>query len=388
MKILYHHRIASKDGQYVHIEELTKALAELGHQIVMVAPAFVDRHEFGSEGGFVAVLRKLCPKWFYEICEFSYSFVAYWKLRAAVKKHRPDCLYERYNLYLPAGVWLKRRYGIPMISEVNAPLFSERSKFGGVSLKRLASWSENFVWRNADAVLPVTAVLADIIASKAGRASDVFVIHNGIDTHTFSNAPSVTLAKSRLGLDGKTVLGFTGFMREWHGLEQVVDLVAEDASGNRVALLVGDGPARSSLETRAKDLGVEDRIIITGVVTRDKVRDFVAAFDVALQPSVVEYASPLKIFEYMALGKAIVAPDTRNINEILRDGHDCVMFRHGDSEDFARKIEALLTDEATRERLQANVKRSIVERSFTWQENASKVAALCEQLTHSSRPGP
>lgn len=380
MKILYHHRIASKDGQYVHIEELTKALADLGHELIIVGPAFVDRHEFGSEGGFVATLRKLCPKWLYELMEFSYSFIAFWKLRAAVVRHRPDCLYERYNMFLPAGVWIKKRYGLPMISEVNAPLYDERNKFGGVSLNRLASWSENYVWKNADIVLPVTAVLADIIKAKSGRSSDMFVIHNGIDIKRFSEAPDVATAKERLGLDGRIVLGFTGFMREWHGLEQLVDLVAKDSSGNRVALLVGDGPARDVLEERAKDLGVEERVRITGVVTRDQVRDYVAAFDIALQPSVVEYASPLKMFEYMVLGKAIVAPDTRNINEILRDGHDCAMFRHGDSEDFARKIEMLLTDDAKRELLQQNVQQTIIDKSFTWQQNAERVTQYCEQL--------
>ena len=50
MKILYHHRIASKDGQYVHVEELTRALSELGHELVMVGPRATSQADFGSAG--------------------------------------------------------------------------------------------------------------------------------------------------------------------------------------------------------------------------------------------------------------------------------------------------------------------------------------------------
>lgn len=380
MKILYHHRIASKDGQYVHIEELTRALSAMGHELIMVAPSVVERHEFGSDGGFVAQLRRYLPKAIFELLEFSYCVIAFWKLRKAVIEHRPDCLYERYNLYMPAGVWIKKRFKLPMISEVNAPLLDERSKFGGVALPSLARWSERYVWTNADLVLPVTNVLAERVKKEGVDAAKIVVIHNGINIEKFENPPDPDKAKEELGLVGKTVLGFTGFMREWHCLEQVVDMIAADKKGERFALLVGDGPARASIENRAQELGVTDRVQITGVVDRDRVFNYVAAFDIALQPNVVEYASPLKIFEYMALGKAIVAPNSRNIREILQDGTSATMFQAGDTDDFFRKVDELLKNSAEREELRQNARQTIIDMGFTWQENAKRVTELCEGL--------
>jgi len=380
MKILYHHRTVSKDGQFVHIDELTRQLRALGHELVIVSPAFTEQDDFSGEGGFVTRLRQSLPRWMSEFLEFCYCFVAFFKLRSALKTHRPDCLYERYNLFLPSGIWIKKLYGIPFVSEVNAPLLDERTKFEGVGLPRFARWTEHYVWRNADVVLPVTKVLADRIMREGVDSSKIVVIHNGIDVNRFAEPPDVEAAKEKLGLTGKTVLGFTGFMREWHHLERVVEKVAADDTGRRFALLVGDGPARESIEKRASELGVSDRVRITGVVDRASVFDYVAAFDIALQPNVVEYASPLKMFEYMVLAKAIVAPDTANIREILTDGVDCAMFRPGDTRDFYTKIDDLLADDERRARLQQAARRTVFDKGFTWQENARRVTGLCADL--------
>ena len=375
MKILYHHRIASKDGQFVHVEELTEALKRLGHEIVFVAPNVVENSEFGSGGGSVALLKKFVPGFAYELMEFCYSIIAYIKLVLAVKKHRPDCLYERYSLYMPSGIWIKRQFDLPMILEINAPLYAERSKFDGIALPWLARWTERFSWINADHLAPVTQVLADQVIASGAKPSQISVIHNGINMQRFGEFQTTEQAKTRLGLDNKLVLGFTGFVREWHRLDRVIDLLAADHQDRpRHLLLVGDGPARESLEQHARSLGVSDQVTITGIVSRDQVANYVAAFDIALQPDVVEYASPLKLFEYMALGRAIVAPDTANIREVLSHEDNALLF---DSDDmntaFPASVELLCADQQLRETLGNKAKNTITERGFTWDNNAQRV---------------
>ena len=380
MKILYHHRIRSKDGQYVHIEELTNALKELGHEIIMVGPSAVQKEEFGAEAGMVAVLKKYLPKFVYELLELAYAVKDYAGLVRAVRKHRPDCLYERYNLHLPSGVWLKRRYRLPMLLEVNAPLYEERKKYSSLALDRLARWSERYVWRGADYVLPVTQVLGERIAQAGVERARIVVVPNAIYPKRFTGAPSTEAAKRMLGLEDRLVLGFVGFMREWHGLERVVDLLAEDIDARRHLLLVGDGPARSALELRARRLGVTERVTVTGVVDRDRVANYIAAFDIALQPDVVEYASPLKLFEYLALGRAVVAPDTANIREILTHEHNALLFDPTQPGTFRAAIERLCRDATLRERLARAAADTITQRGLTWQRNAERVTELFRQL--------
>lgn len=381
MKILYHHRTRSKDGQYVHIEEMIGALRAQGHEVIIVAPPSAETESFGSDAGPVALLKRYLPQTCYELMEFAYSIVAYRRLAKAVKLHRPDCLYERYNLFLPAGVWLARKYRLPMLLEVNAPILEERTKYDGLTLTRLARWSQGYAWRNADVVLPVTQVLGDIVASYGVKPARIVVIPNGINLERFAGATDVQAAKRALGLEDRLVLGFTGFVRDWHGLDKVIALIAQDPpDARRHLLVVGDGPVRAALEQQARALGIADRVQFTGVVARDDVARYVAAFDIALQPAVVAYASPLKLFEYLALGKAIVGPAQPNIEEILREDHNAVLFDPASADGLARAIARLCDDPALRSKVAVNARATIAEQKLTWHENALRVTGLFEGL--------
>ena len=377
MRILYHHRTRSKDGQFVHIEEMIGALRANGHEVIIVAPPSAETESFGSDAGAVALLKRYLPKWFYEIMELGYSLVAYRRLAEAVKRHRPDCLYERYNLFLPAGIWVARKYRLPMLLEINAPILEERDRYDGLSLKRLARWSQAYAWRNADMVLPVTKVLGDIVAGYGVPARRIAVIPNGINPDRFDGGEDVDSAKRALGLEGHLVLGFTGFVRDWHGLDKVITMIAADPpDSQRYLLIVGDGPARGALERQARELKVEQRVRFTGVVGRDQVASHVAAFDIALNPAVVAYASPLKLFEYLALGKAIIAPAQPNIEEILTDGDNAVLFDPADQYGMAGAIERLSGNAALRRQVGANARLTIDAQKLTWKANAEQVVKL------------
>jgi len=364
----------------VHIEEMVGALRKLGHEVVIVGPRAVETEQFGSDAGFVDALKKYLPRVLYEMMELAYSFVDYFRLRKAARIHNPDCIYERYNLFLLSGVWVAWRTGVPLLLEVNSPLYDERSKFGGIAMQGIARWTERTAWCSADHVLPVTRVLAARIQREGVPLDRITVVPNGINPNRFVAVSSMEAAKASLGLDGQVILGFVGFMREWHGLERVVDWLATTKSNNRSILFVGDGPARAALEQRAIVLGVRDHVRFTGVVGRDQIAQYIAAFDVALQPQVVEYASPLKLFEYLALGKAVVAPATPNIREILTDGKNAILFDPRDDLALSHAIERVCADDALRARLGMAARQLIDERGLTWDHNAQVVTDLFRQL--------
>jgi glycosyltransferase involved in cell wall biosynthesis len=381
MKILYHHRIRSKDGQYVHLDELTQALRALGHKIILVGPAAIEREEFGADAGIIAYLKRYLPRWLYEALELTYSLWAYVRLQAAIWRHKPDCLYERCNLYQVAGAWVKRTNGLPMLLEVNAPLLEERREYGGISFVGLARWSQNYVWHTADYLLPVTDVLAGYLRRAGVPDSRIVVIPNGANLARFERPSDRKEAQRRVGLEGRVVLGFTGFVREWHGLGQVIELIARMGNTAPVHfLLVGDGPARETLEEQAQRLGVEGSMTITGIVPRDEVAHYIAAFDIALQPAVVPYASPLKLFEYMALGCAIVAPAVPNLREILVDNENALLFDPVIPESFSRVVSLICADSGLRDKIGAGAVSTIIERGLTWENNAKSVVSLFQIL--------
>jgi len=290
MRILYSHRIQSRDGMSVHLEELVAALRRQGHTVEVVGPGFYEASGFGGESRAVALLRRLLPGVAGELAELAYNLPAYWRLRRAYRSFRPELIYERANLFYLAGAWLARRTGLPYFLEVNSPLAEERGRHGGLRLRALAAAAERFTWRSADCVLAVTEVLRQRILAAGCAPARVRVVPNGVQLERFAALPEAAGPHP-------PVLGFVGFVRDWHGLDAVIrDLVQTGAS----LTVVGEGPARPGLEALAASLGVAERVRFTGLVAHEQVPLAVAGFDIALQPRVVEYASPLKIFDYMA----------------------------------------------------------------------------------------
>lgn len=365
----------------MHIEELIGALRELGHEVIVSAPSVAAQQDFGASNRWVDRIRSHLPRAFYEVLELAYSIAAYRRLTKLVRQHKPDVIYERYNLYLVAGVWLRRRFGLPLLLEVNSPLAEERSKYSGLAFPEFAKLVESWTWRNADRVLPVTSVLASYIRA-AGVADDhIQVVPNGINLAHFEAAPDIDAAKRALGLEGRIILGFTGFVRDWHGIDRVIDWMAARRSDVPVHLLiVGDGPVRGDLEGQARRLGLAGQVTFSGLIPRERVPAMVAAFDVALQPAVTHYASPLKLFEYLVLGKAVIAPREPNLMEVLSDGKNARLFDARVPGAFEAALEELLVDDSLRGRLGQGARHTIDERRLTWIENARRVTGMAEAL--------
>ena len=376
-----HHRIASRDGQAVHLEEMIAALRALGHEVVLVGPPGLLQTGFGGSSAAVDRVKAIIPGWLYEVLELGYNAKAFVRLWRAVRAHRPEVIYERFSLFLFAGVWVRRLTGLPLLLEVNSPLFEERAGNDGLRLHRVGRWAQRMIWNGADHVLPVTGVLGRVVAAYGVPAGRITVIANGIDPQRFGAVMDSAAAKAALGLGGRTVLGFTGFIRGWNGLDRVVDFLAvHGAALNLHFLVAGDGPARGPLLARAQAAGVAERVTISGILGRDDVGRHVAAFDVALIPGLTPYSSPLKLFEYLQLGRAIVAPDTENIREILRDGENAVLFAPDTEGAMEDALLTVCADGEMRGRLGVAARAVIAAKSLTWASNARRVVAIAREL--------
>lgn len=371
MRILYSHRIQSRDGQSVHVEELIGALRDAGHEVEVVGPAFYAEAGFGGESGLVSALRRHLPATAAEMAELGYNILPYRALTKAIARFRPDVIYERYNLYYLAGMMAARRAGLPFLVEVNAPLAEERARYGGLRLQRIAAAGERAVWRAADTVFAVTSVLGERIAARDVARERIAITPNGVDLARFE-----TLAPR--DPSRPPVLGFVGFIRPWHGLDAVIDAMAANPSLKLDLVIAGDGPAREGLAAQAARLGIADRVRFEGLVARERIPELLGGFDIALQPKAVDYASPLKLFEYMAAGCAIVAPDQPNLREILEDGRDSLLVAPDDPPALWRAIERLAGDAPLRARLGEGARQTILRRDLTWAGNARRVVEAAE----------
>jgi glycosyltransferase involved in cell wall biosynthesis len=377
MKILIHHRIASRDGQAVHLEEMIEALRGQGHELLLVGPVAFEQTGFGSSSAAIDWIKRIIPAPIYELMEIGYNLFAFRRLNKAVRQFRPDFIYERFSLFLLAGIWVHRLRRIPLLLEVNGPLFEERVRHDGLSMRTWARACQSYIWRNVTYALPVTGVLAEQVRGYGVPKERIAVIPNGINPERFGSAPPTTVAKQVAGLGGRLVLGFTGFVRAWHAMDKVIEFLADEGERlNLHLLIVGDGPSRQDLERLAESRGVSHRFTITGVVDRDAIANHVATFDVALIPGINDYASPLKMFEYMYMGKAIVAPNQPNIREILEDRRDALLFDPSDHKAMTAAIQQLSEDGALRRQIGDQAQATISEKKLYWSHNASTVVEL------------
>lgn len=383
MRILYHHRLASKDGQLVHVEELVRALERRGHEVTLLAPPLYADRPFGAEGGIVDRLKRTLPAALYELLELAYGLLAALRLVSATRRQRPDLIYERYSLHTPAGIAARILCRVPLLLEVNAPLAEERARFDGLALPRLARAVERLIWRRADRVLVVSEVLAARVRAAGVPADRIVVTRNGVDLSRLDAAARQADVRRELGLEGRLVLGFVGFVKAWHGLASVLDWLARTPFREAVLVVAGDGPALPELRRRAAALGLDGRTRFLGVVPRERIAAVIRSFDIALQPAVVDYAAPLKLVEYMALGRAILAPDTANIREVLTHGESAWLV---DPEGLHAGLDRLAGDPALRARLGAAARAAVEAGDLTWDANARRVEELARSLGIGVKP--
>jgi glycosyltransferase involved in cell wall biosynthesis len=385
VRILYHHRTQAEDGQAVHIRALIGAFRTLGHEVREVSlvertAAVAGAAPARARAGLGWVTR--APRFARELAEYGYGQVARGRILRAAHAFEPHFLYERYAFGNTGGVRAARVLGKPLVLEVNSPMVLELGRTRGLSFPRLARRVEQQVFTTATLVCAVTRVLGDMLVELGVAPERVLVTPNGVDLERYTYGPDArTRARAALGLPAEgLVLGFVGFYRDWHRLDLVLDAMRAPELGAARLVLVGEGPARAELEARATAHGLTARVHFAGPRPHGEIPALLPAFDVALVPAINPYASPLKLFEYMAAGLAVLAPDQPNLREVLADGADALLVPSGEPAPLAEALVRLAGDAELRVRLGAAARAKVAALDLTWTGNARRVVAAVEAL--------
>ena len=275
-----------------------------------------------------------------------------------------DALYERIALYSAAGSTTARALGIPHLVELNAPLPEEAARYRRLDRPEEADRLERETLSRADLVLPVSSPLAAYARERG--AQRVEVTPNAVAPERFSHLPPRDASAPPIAV-------FSGALRPWHGIETIAAAWALlDGAAPRLRV-IGDGPARDIVAAAGAEM--------LGAVPHEQVPRLLGEADIGLapySPDAPAYFSPLKLFEYLAAGLAIVAADIPGVRDVT-GSEAAVLIPPGDASALAREVAVLATDHAARERLGSAARALAAE--HTWQRRGQRIIEAVRELS-------
>jgi glycosyltransferase involved in cell wall biosynthesis len=374
MKILYHHRTQGEEPESVHIASIVGALRKLGHTVDIVGPVKISEKREVAKQTSVGRIKKLLPQFAIELAQIAYNARSLWQLVKQLRRERYDFIYERYALYNVAGLLGARLFSVPIVLEVNTLYAQAWSKYYGLKLVRIARAVERFTFRRVDRIITVTEVQRGMLEQEGVAPERIAVSHNAVEPSDFDpDDPAGPQLRAELGLRD-IVVGFVGTMNRWQGVKGFAEVIRRVAEVRRDVsfLFVGDGEGRQPLEQELQRLGLQGDAVFVGRKPHATVPRFVAAMDIGVLLDSNAYGSPMKVFEYWAMGKAVIAPSVRPVLEILRDGETGLLIAPGDAAAMAAHILQLAADRSERKRLGEAGRRHVLS-THTWKENAEKI---------------
>ena len=282
----------------------------------------------------------------------------------------------------------KKKYGYRTLFEVNGlPSIELKYHYPGLDSDLLSKIKEQEIatLHLSDAIICPSRVTRDYIASLGLNRKLVTVIPNGVSPSDFSASPLPVR-------DGRVpVLLYIGTLADWQGLEIVVRSLPKILEQRPVRLqIVGRGRSRQRkmLAKQIRKLGIEDHVIVQPAVPHHEIPALIASADICVAPlglndrNVTQGACPIKLLEYMAAGRPMLASNMPIVRELVREDLDALLFSPNDPDALARQTLALLNDFELSKRL-ANSASERALSKFTWHESQKKLLKVYEKLMES-----
>lgn len=315
------------------------------------------------------------PKKFFS--NFPYAIKEY----QILKKEKPDLLFLRNELYIVSAQCVARLLRIPVVLEVDCPTAYEHRY--RVPLKRMVlplfpEWTERWNWKMSKAIITISEVLRDYMVEDGVPLQKITVIPNGADPEMFKPLPGGNLLRQRFGIPERAiVIGWSGSLYGWSGLEQVLDVLKRILACREevMVLFVGGGKNQEIIEQTFPPEMIGRRVFLTGTVSYSEVPQFLNIMDVVLVPyPKLEfwYPSSMKLFEYMACQKAVVASRVPQVDQVIQDYVNGLLYPAEDFGAMEEKLLQCIDSPLLRKRLGENARRTVL-RNYTWLHHAKRM---------------
>ena len=378
MRILYfssHPNIPlnSKSGPGTHMREIIAGFRAEGHEVqTLIMGGNSEAQESGAQAPTTAspiksLGKKLLPTVLWESIKDQRlnRFDAYCaqELRRVCETFKADIIYERGYFSMLSGVKTAKELGIFHVLEMNAPYPEEKVQMEGKGLfHNKAVVAEKIQCTKTDLLVVVSSALKRYFIERTGIAENkVLITPNAVNPAYLDNSLSKEAARAAFNWSNEDlVFGFVGSIFPYHGVDKLIEAFALLKGGNKKLLIVGGGELLPQYKQRVEDLGISHLVVFTGAVPHQRVYNLISAMDIAMMADSNWYGSPVKIFEYGALGKAVIAPNTEPVLDVMKNMQDGILCKNN-IPDILSAMSQLQEDEMLRAQL-----------AVAWQEKVLK----------------
>lgn len=292
----------------------------------------------------------------------------------------PDLIYQRYSRFTFAGVEASFRSRRPLFLEYNGSEVWLGKHWDDAGMFSLLERFERLNLNAAARVFVVSQVERQNLLNSGICDEKIIVNPNGVDVETFQPGAGGAEVRASFHVEPQqTLVGFVGTFGPWHGvleLAKAITLVPRDLQIH--FLLVGAGQLLEATKKIIEDAGLGDRVYVTGTVEHARVPGLLDACDILVSPHVPLadgsefFGSPTKLFEYMAMGKGIVASRLGQIGDVLKHQETALLVEPGNADELCAAIVRLAESPTLREALGTAARRAAIEH-HTWKRNAQNV---------------
>ncbi len=299
------------------------------------------------------------------------------------RRDRIDVVYERLSLWSYGALRFARRYGLPYIVEVNAPLAEQQEAYRDLDMVETARAIEGFVLENADLAIVTTEALVDYVHARGLSRQQIRIRPCGVDRSFLESDPGA------VGKDpGTFTIGFVGTLKPWHGVDILLEAFARlhEMSPVYRLLIVGDGPLMGEVKSFCHEHGLDDVVSLTGLVPHSEVQGYLAQMDVGVAPYPpmdAFYFSPLKIWEYAAARVPIVASESGEIVDLFPHRSAALLHAPGKVGKIVKHIERLRKDPLLGPRLARRAR--VIAKEHTWDRLAGRFLTLANRVVAEHR---
>lgn len=380
LNILFYQNLILKDiyTQSIHIRELAENLSKLGHTVL-----FSDIEYPLDEKGCTWLMSMFNRSKNIAFIVFLRTLIALFRMNT-----KPDIIYMRHNLY-DAGYFLSKIFQIPIIIEVNGIVVDEMKIWTNHDdiLLGIIDRIEHLNLPKANKIITVTEKLKEVLHEEYKiPLNKLVVLENGANTDLFKPIDQIE-ARTILGLDLKRkYICFVGSLSPHQGVEYLIKSAPLILEKNPFTcfLIVGGGNLESTLKNLTKELNIENRFIFTGIVKYDTVNIFISASDLCVAPYIKKRnekigISPLKLYEYLACGKPVIASNITGLSDLLEKANAGIVVSPENPQELAKAICELLKNDQLREQFGENG-HTYVSQNHSWTIVAKKVVDICENI--------